>query len=114
MTNGALIQIHSELDESAHMCGATTGGVMWRVLLPLLTPALLYTWLWSALLTCRELAVILFLTTSHNLTVPYLIWSNMDGEPGTSAVLALLMILIMIPFVTLYVIVMDRRKLIAS
>ena len=40
MTNGALIQIHADLDESAHMCGATTGGVIRRVLLPLLAPAL--------------------------------------------------------------------------
>jgi iron(III) transport system permease protein len=114
MTNGALMQIHSDLDESAHMCGATTGGVIRRVLLPLLAPALLYTWLWTALLTCRELAVLLFLTTAHNLTVPYLIWSNMEGAQGMSAVLALMMIVIMIPFVTLYVLAMDRKKLIAS
>jgi iron(III) transport system permease protein len=114
MTNGALMQIHADLDESAHMCGATTGGVIRRVLLPLLAPALLYTWLWTALLTCRELAVLLFLTTAHNLTVPYLIWSNMEGAPGMSAVLALMMIVFMIPFVTLYVVAMDRKRLIAA
>ena len=114
MTNGALIQIHPELEESAEMCGAATGGVIWRILRPLVAPTLLHTWLWTALLTCRELAVILFLTTSHNLTLPYLIWTNMDGNPGTAAVLALLMIGLMVPFVTLYLVGMDRRKMLAS
>ena len=38
MTNSALIQIHTELDEAAPVSGAGTGGVLRAVLLPLLAP----------------------------------------------------------------------------
>jgi iron(III) transport system permease protein len=57
MTNTAMIQVHKELEESATIFGAPTAGVMRRVLLPLLLPAMMYAWIWMALLTYRELTL---------------------------------------------------------
>jgi iron(III) transport system permease protein len=57
MTNSGLIQIHAELEESAQMSGATSWEALRRVTVPLLTPTLLYAWLWIALLTSRELTL---------------------------------------------------------
>ena len=42
MTNSALLQLHRELEEAAHMAGASTWVTVRRVLLPLLTPTLIY------------------------------------------------------------------------
>ena len=50
MTNCGLIQIHTELEESAQMSGATTWQGFRRIVVPLLAPTLLYAWLWIALL----------------------------------------------------------------
>jgi iron(III) transport system permease protein len=113
MTNSALIQIHRELDEAAQMSGATTGHLIARVLVPLMAPALLFTWLWTALLTSRDLTVVMFLTTGSNLTIPYIIWSNFAfGQQGGAAVLSLLMLAVLLPFIFVYAKALDRWNLI--
>ena len=64
MMNSALIQLHPELEESATICGATTGSVLRSVILPLLSPAILYAWIWLALLTYRELTLAVILANT--------------------------------------------------
>lgn len=113
MTNSALIQIHRELDEAAQIGGATTGVVIARVLLPLMAPALLFTWLWTALLISRDLTVVMFLTTGSNLTIPYIIWSNFAfGQQGGAAVLSLLMLVVLLPLIFVCTKALDRWNLI--
>ncbi len=113
MTNSAMIQIHRELDEAAQMSGASTGVLIFRIMLPLMAPALLFSWLWTALLTCRDLTVVMFLTTPSNLTMPYIIWSNFAfGAPGAAAVLSLLMLAVTLPLIFIYAKALDRWNLI--
>jgi iron(III) transport system permease protein len=108
-----MIQIHRELDEAAQMSGASTGVLILKILLPLMAPALLFSWLWTALLTCRDLTVVMFLTTASNLTMPYVIWSDFAfGAPGAAAVLALLMLAATLPLIFAYAKALDRRNLI--
>ncbi len=95
------------------MSGATTGDLIFRVLLPLMLPALLFTWLWTALLTVRDLTVVMFLTTGSNLTVPYIIWSNfVFGGQGGAAILSLLMLIATLPLIFVYAKALDRWNLI--
>ena len=113
MTNSAMIQIHRELDEAAQMSGASTGVLIGQIMLPLMAPALLFSWLWTALLTCRELTVVMFLTTPTNLTMPYIIWSNFAfGAQGIAAMLALMMLALTLPLIFVYAMVLERWKLI--
>ena len=74
-----------------------------RVIAPLLAPTLLYAWLWLALLTFRELTLVVVLTTRDNITLPVVIWSSwLSGSIGESAALALLMLLLMTPVIAAY------------
>ena len=115
MTNGGLIQIHRELEESARMGGATTWGVMRGVLVPLLTPVMLYAWLWIALLTFRELTLAVLLTTSDNITLPLVIWSLWtSGGLGQASALAFAMLAMMVPIVIVYWMVARRCGLLAA
>jgi len=103
MTNGALIQIHRELEESAQVCGAGTGGVMGRVLVPLLAPSLLYAWIWIALLTYRELTLPVVIATSGNLPFAYLVWGFVQASAyGSASAAALIMLALMAPILLLY------------
>ena len=115
MLSSAMIQIHRELEEVAQVCGASSGQVIVRVLLPLIAPALWFTWLWTALLTCRELSVVMFLTTSDNLTLPMVVWSNFNGgEQGAAAALSLVLIVLMLPLIWLYSATMKRFGVLAA
>ena len=109
MTNSTLIQIHKDLEDSARMSGAATGGVMARIIVPLLAPTLIYAWLWIALLTFRELTLAVVLTARGNMTLPVVVWSMwLNGGLGRASAITLLLLALMVPVVILYWIVMRR------
>jgi iron(III) transport system permease protein len=115
MTNSGLIQIHRELEEAATVSGAGTGGILRRVLVPLLAPTLLYAWLWIALLVFRELTLAVVLTTRANMTLPFVVWSLwLNGGLGQASALAFLMLLMMLPLVALYWLIARRRGILAQ
>jgi iron(III) transport system permease protein len=115
MTNSGLIQIHSELEESAEMSGATVWGAFRRIAAPLLAPTLLYAWLWIALLTFRELTLAVILSTGDNLTFPVLVWDLwLGGGLGQASALAVVMLLVMTPMIALYWLLARRQGLVAT
>jgi iron(III) transport system permease protein len=112
MTNGTLLQVHRDLEEAATVSGGTSFTVLLRVLLPLLTPTLIYAWLWTALLTFRELTLAVLLTTRDNLTLPVVVWSIwQDGGFGKAAAMTLLLLVLMVPLIALYWFAMRRTGL---
>jgi iron(III) transport system permease protein len=109
MTNSALIQINRELEESAQVGGASTFGVLRSVLIPLLTPTLLYSWIWVALLSYRELTLPVILSSSTNLPFSVLIWGYMQASSyGAASAAALIMLVLMVPILFLYWVVARR------
>jgi iron(III) transport system permease protein len=115
MTNGALIQIHRELEESATVCGATTGGVLRAVIVPLLAPAMMYAWVWMALLTYRELTLPVILSTTNIQPLSVVVWGLVYGSHfGHASVVALLMVGLMAPILLVYWIVARRTGLLAT
>lgn len=115
MTNTGLIQIHKELEESGEVGGATTGGVLMKIVVPLLAPTLLNAWLWVALLTFRELTLAVLLTTRDNITLPVVIWSLwLGGGLGDAAAVALVMLCLMTPIIAIYWLVARKTGLRAS
>jgi iron(III) transport system permease protein len=115
MTNGGLIQIHPELEESALMSGASSWHAFARISLPLLAPTLLYAWLWIALLIFRELTLAVILSTADNLTFPVVVWSLwLGGGLGQASALAVVMLLMMTPMIVIYWAFARRQGLLAT
>jgi len=103
MTNGAVIQIHNELEEAAVISGATQGTAMRHVLLPLLTPAISYAWIWIALLSYRELTLPSLLSTTENEPLSVVVWGLISSSSyGASSAVAIIMLGLMIPVLALY------------
>lgn len=112
MTNSGMIQIHRELEECGQVNGASTAGVMGKIIIPLLAPTLVNAWLWMALMTFRELTLAVLLTTPDNMTLPVVIWSLwVGGGFGDAAAIALIMLLLMAPLIGLYWFASKRHKL---
>jgi iron(III) transport system permease protein len=115
MTNSGMIQIHKELEESARMAGAGTAGVMRRVLIPLLTPALMYAWVWIALLSYRELTLPVVLSTGDNQPLSMVVWSLvLSGSYGQASAVAIIMIALMAPILILYWMVARRTGIVPT
>lgn len=103
MTNSALIQVHRELEEAGYASGAGTWGVVRRILVPILTPAMLYSWVWIALLTYRELTLAILLSTPNNITLPVVVWSLwISGGLGQSSALTIIMLVLLAPIIAGY------------
>jgi iron(III) transport system permease protein len=101
--NNSLIQIHKELDEAAQVSGLSTIQVAMKILVPLLTPTMLYAWLWLALSTFRELSMAAILVTGNNLTLPVAVWGLWaGGSLGAAAAASLILVFLMAPLVILY------------
>ena len=111
--NNSLAQIHPELEEAAFAGGLRVLQVMRKILLPLLKPALVYAWLWMALLCYRELTMATVLVTNqNNVTLPMIVWGLWLGGSLNQAAAANLVILgFMLPAVLLYLMVGRRSRL---
>ncbi len=96
ITNAALVQVQQELEECAQLCGARNVTIMWRIIVPLVKPSLVYAGLWTAMLTFREVSMALMLSESHNRVLAINIWGLWQtGNIGIAAAGAVVMVLTM-------------------
>ena len=111
MYNSAFLQIHRELDEAGYVSGLGDLRVLWRILLPLLRPAIVISWLWMAILASRELTVAVILTTStKNVTTPVFIWGLwQNGKLNESAAIALVFLAMLAPLIVAFFWATNRR-----
>jgi len=115
MTNSALIQIHRELEESATMSGARLFGIMRSVIVPLLGPAMMYSWIWIALLAYRELTLPVVLSTNTNQPLSVIVWSLVvSSSYGQGSAVAVTMLALMVPILALYWVVARRTGIAPS
>ncbi len=112
--NGALIQIHGELEEASWVAGARRWAAFRRVVMPLLVPAMLYAWLWLALLTYRELTIATLLSAQGNTTLAVVVWGLwVSGGMGPASALTVIVLILLMPLVALYWLVSRRASTIA-
>lgn len=101
-TNSSLMQIHKELEEAAYVSGLSTIRTARRVVIPLLRPAMLSVWIWTALLVYREVTAAVFLISQDNVTLPAIVWGRwVQGSPNAAAVITVLMIVVFVPLLVL-------------
>jgi iron(III) transport system permease protein len=101
--NGSLLQVHKELEEAAFVAGLSNFRTAWRILLPLVRPAVMSVWIWTALLVYRELTVAVFLTVQDNITLPAVIWSYWyAGGINKASAVTLLMTLVLTPLILVF------------
>jgi iron(III) transport system permease protein len=93
--NAAILQIHKDLEEAAHVAGAAQWRIMWRIFVPLVMPSLAGVWIWTALHAINVAGMPLLLTQGpRNQVLSVMIWNMWDNGylPLVGAVGTLLMI----------------------
>jgi len=96
----ALDQLHRSLDEASTTMGATSGQTLWRILVPLVRPALLAGMIFAFTRSVTTLSAVIFVVSPHWSLVTPAILSQMDrgdiGEAAALSVVVVLMVLIVI------------------
>jgi iron(III) transport system permease protein len=103
ITNSALIQVHTELEEAGAIAGASLFDILRQILFPLLKPAFLFGWLWIALLAFRELTIPMILFSASNVTYSVAVWGLWySGLFDAAAAASLIMMVLLLPLVIVY------------
>jgi iron(III) transport system permease protein len=104
----AVLAIHSELEEAAHVAGAGTLTILRRIVLPLVLPALAALWIYIVLTTARELSLAVLLAAPQSQVIAVVIlemWTS-----GNINVLAAFSCLLIV-FLTSLAIIFQRLAL---
>lgn len=92
--NGALTQIHAEMEEAGKASGASWGAIMRRIILPLLLPAFISGWIWVASHALRNFSIPVMLTGADNQVLSVVMWQTWDdGFPGRTSAIGVLLII---------------------
>jgi iron(III) transport system permease protein len=91
--NGALIQVHKELEEAAEVSGATWGRILRGIMLPLVLPAFVSGWIWVASHSLRSFSIPLMLGTRNSKVLSVIMWDLWEqGMAGPTAALGVMLI----------------------
>lgn len=74
--NSSLIQIHPELEEAVQTSGASKVVALRKVIVPLITPALSYCFIWPLLHSYKEVTLPLFLISPRNIVLSTAVWTQ--------------------------------------
>jgi iron(III) transport system permease protein len=93
--NAAILQIHKDLEEAAHVSGAPQWRTMWRIFYPLLKPTCVGVFVWVMLHAVRSASLPLLLYEGpENQLLAVLVWNMWDqGEIEAVGAIGVLMIL---------------------
>jgi iron(III) transport system permease protein len=95
--NAAMAQLHKELEEASYTSGGSWARTFWRITLPLLMPAFINGWIFSAIAVGRAIGSVIMLYSPSTIVVPVMVWELWNnGEVPATAALGVLMILFLI------------------
>jgi iron(III) transport system permease protein len=98
LMNSAIVQVHKELEQAAHVCGATPTRTLMAITLPLLFPAFAAGWVWVAVHALRGFSIPLMLSSKSNQVFAVLLWEQWErGHVSTASALGVLLIAVLIP-----------------
>jgi len=113
--NNSMIQVHRELEEAAQVGGVSTFRIVWKVILPLVRPGLVYAWIWTSLAAYRELTMAVFLASPKSQVLSTYVWGQWHGGGlGDAAAIAVVMMAVMSPLVATFWVFARRQQHIAS
>jgi iron(III) transport system permease protein len=104
-----------EREDAAQGGGASTWRILLKVIVPLIKQGLIYTWIWTSLSAYRELTMAVFLASPKSQVLSTYIWGQWHGGGlGDAAAIAIVMIAVMAPLVTIFWIYARKQQHVAS
>jgi iron(III) transport system permease protein len=109
LMNGAIVQVKAELEDAGSVAGAKPTGVMGRITLPLLLPAVIAGWIWVAANSMRSFSVPVILASRNNEVFASQIWSLWQiGRFSEAAAYGTMLVVVLLPMTILLRRLMSR------
>jgi iron(III) transport system permease protein len=101
--SGAIVQIHSELEEAASASGASWWETFKRVTLPLLRPGIAAGWIYICIVSFREFSTSVLLATGESRVLSILLFTMFEqGQVTIVAAIGILMIVVLLAIVAVF------------
>jgi iron(III) transport system permease protein len=101
--SGAILQIHSELEEAAGTSGASWWQTFWRVTLPLLRPGFAAGWIYICIVSFREFSTSVLLATGDSRVLSILLFNMFEqGQVTVVAAIGIVMIFTLVAIVAVF------------
>ena len=95
--NAAMAQLHKELEEASYASGGSWPRTFVRITLPLLMPAFVNGWIFSAIAVARAIGSVIMIYSPSTIVVPVMVWELWNnGEVPPTAALGVMMIVSLI------------------
>ena len=94
--NGAVAQLHPELEEAGQVAGSSWLTILRRIILPLMLPSFVAGWIWIASHSLRAFSLPLMLANRDSMVVSMVMWRMWDdGNAGQTTALGVLLIFVL-------------------
>jgi iron(III) transport system permease protein len=111
MMQSGMLQITGELEEAAHMAGATAARTVWRVLLPLLVPTLMAMIVWILVHSVREFSIAVMLQSGRNGVLSTMLFNFWEtGSPERAAALAVMLMTLLLALTATFSLLTPRER----
>lgn len=101
LMNGAIVQIHKDLEQAARVSGVKLFRTLMFITLPLLLPAFVAGWIWVAVHSLRSFAIPLMLAGRKNQVFAVLLWEYWEKSIPVACAMGVLLIIALIPLTLL-------------
>ena len=92
--NAAMTQLHKELEEASYASGGSWLRTFRKITLPLLLPALVNGWVFSAIVVAKAMGSVIMIYSHDSIVLPVLVWELWNnGDVAATAALGVLLIL---------------------
>lgn len=91
--NAAMTQLHKELEEASYVSGGSWFKTFRKITLPLLLPALVNGWIFSAIVVTKAMGSVIMIYSHDSIVLSVLIWELWsNGDVATTAALGVMLI----------------------
>ena len=91
--NAAMTQLHKELEEASYASGGSWLRTFWRITLPLLLPAFVNGWIFSAIVVAKAMGSVIMIYNRDSIVLSVLVWELWsNGDVAPTAALGVLLI----------------------
>jgi iron(III) transport system permease protein len=91
--NAAMTQLHKELEEASYASGGSWFKTFRKITLPLLLPALVNGWIFSAIVVTKAMGSVIMLYSHDSIVLSVLVWELWsNGEVAMTAALGVMLI----------------------
>ncbi len=110
--NGAMVQVHRELEEASQVSGASWLQTFAKIIFPLLIPAIASVWIWVGGHAMRELSAALMLASGRNILLSTLLWGFWEGgDMPVAAAVGVVLITLLILLIGVALLLSRRSRL---